>query len=92
MVQGCQIYLIVDIIMINLISFRFLFATYFDIYHDWTTYSTIVRWEGFDDMYYSYNVIITNVAASELAIDENGQRLYWINNGTSRRYISPVSF
>ena len=81
--------------MINLISFRFLFASVTVIYHslsDLASNRKIVRWHTtLDHMHPDYIVIINKVAASQLAIDESGQRLYWINNGTSR-YILPVSF
>ena len=76
------IYLIVDIIMIKLISFSFMFVTN-------TQLNKIVRWQMEIN---NVQDIIINVTASELAIDENGQRLFWINNGNNRRYILAVSF
>ena len=76
-----NIYLIVNIILINLISFRFLFVTN-------TQLKKIVRWHMATNI---VKDVIINVTASELSIDENGQRLYWINNGM-RRYLLPVSF
>ena len=79
--------------MIILISFRFLYASITGRYL-YDPSSKIMRLNTLD-MYSSYNEVIYDVYASELAIDENGQRLYWINNANSmygRRYILPVSF
>ena len=74
--------------MISLIYFRFLFASVIGMYnHDPS--SKIVRWNVLDT-YLNYIDVIDNVYASELAIDENGQRLYWINILNRGRYILPV--
>ena len=72
--------------MINLIYFSFVFASY-------PTDNKIERWDdGVNYFHYSVDAAIDNVTASDLAIDENGQRLYWINNGSNRRYILTVYF